>query len=242
MAREYGSDRDSLSALDIVNRTVQDIGKAAQGGTPEVVLQEAYMRAATSVAPMIIGMIRLNMHTAGIKSRTGKLAAAINNIRVFAGSDGSLVIRMPPGAGQYKGGSDAYEVWASLNYGSVRPPRTARTMVDLPTGSPTGSTGGAVGAKAKRTLKKIALGKRTTKRAREAVERGRVSRRGQQLSHGVSTKVTSEDESSVKLGEGKAQTVVTKPKPFFTLTESQRRKVQEAYAEAFARGFLGLAA
>ena len=234
----------ALSRLDLAAKNlsrVEEVMRRAES-LPRNVVMGIIDYAARTLRPTIIAYIQRNFARSGIKSRTGKLARALKRVMVVGSitRSGQPVIRvqMPPGISPYRDGgkqSDFYRVAAALNYGAVRAGMQECAAVDLPTGRVGASRRvAAVGSRAKRTIKAHALGRNVSSRAIEAVESGRKTRLGQQLVAGrhIGSR-ESETAGAVKLTSG---IVVIKPREFFHLTPSQRRRVAREFERIVITG------
>jgi hypothetical protein len=123
------------------------------------VVRQVLAGAVQKVAPTVRQMVMRKFRASGIQSRTGKLAAAMAGVRLqlkWRGQKPIIQVAMPDGLGD-----DFYRRAASLNFGSVRQPRTRRIIVDLPSNNEKARTGtaGVIGERAKRTLKKQVVGR-----------------------------------------------------------------------------------
>ena len=78
------------------------------------------------ILPRVKGMLRQNLKTSGVKSKTGKLERALNNVTVnviMGGKKPRIKIWMPGGISDYPkedGGGVFYRAAASVNYGAVK--------------------------------------------------------------------------------------------------------------------------
>ena len=194
-----------------------------------------YAQAAESIDPLVQESLAENLNSSGIKTRTGKLAQAVSNATVSARKTAkgvSIIIAMPASVGKYSGkNAGFYKAAAALNYGAVRVPKVYRQTAGAVGGSTIGrgvqrKKAPAVGEKAKRTIKKYAIGGGVSDRAIGAVERdirfgGVLSRR----SFHIGSKVR-ESDTSVSLSGG---AVVIKPHKYFYLTESQKEAIVTAF-------------
>lgn len=179
--------------------------------------------AARDVTPMIRSMLLGNLAKSGIQSRSGKLRAALGRVEVFLGK-GSLVWRFPAGISGY-GDSDFYTVAGSLNYGAVHQPQATRPTFDTVTGRVNRfEKRGALGEKAKRTLKSIALGGR----ANTGSLRVQQNRLGHSRTLNVGTSVKNNTSKSVVIGGA----VVVKPHHFNELSDAQKRVVRERFYQS----------
>lgn len=225
----------ALKRLDEIEagleRAAESIGSYAEALTEEV-MSVIFATAAREITGMVRGFLMVNLLRSGVGQRTkgydstNNLQRAVKNSIVRARMDrGRLVIRvqMPTNMPAYvdgKGNSTPfYEVAGSLNYGAVRAPHQSKQQVDLPTGMVRTTYGAAIGERAKRTVKKYALGGDVSARALHSVEAGSKAnrtpgRKGFQI--GVATKDT---KKSVTLSGG---AVVIKPKNFYRLTKGQQ--------------------
>ena len=166
---------------------------------------------------------------------TGTMRKMFENCTVqYSKRRNKLYILPPANMPNYKGGSNAYTVFNSLNYGAVRVPQsqTAREVVDLPTGRITGTTKNRAGAKARSTIKKFALKESVSKKAISAVEKGRElskadTRVASIYQEGVTFTQTIEDrKASVKLGSG---IVVIKPLEAFKLNAGEKENIRNRF-------------
>ena len=208
---------------DVLRRVEMDLDEfeqslAALGKVNGVTTKIAVERAANRVQPKAVQMIRTNFHKAGLKSRTGKLLGDIGRVIVRYTARKGLMVQMPTDAKAYDGGVSPYVVQASLEHGAVRMPSINRDIIDVPTGRLVKGYVKApqLGGRAKRSLKKKALGGTLSVQAERNLARG-YSRRGRQLTKGVK--------------EGIA--TVVPPKPFFRLSESQKSSLRADWITAF---------
>lgn len=195
-------------------------------GMPESILRAA----AKDLEPMIRSMVRGNMSRAGVKTRTGTLARAVSSITVgISLSKARIAYGFPPGVKGYKNNPNFYEVAGSINYGAVRQPQAVRPTFDTVTGKVNRwEKRGALGEKAKRTLKAIAMGtKANTGTLAVRQNRLRASR-----TRTVDTTLKNPTAKSVALGGG---IVVVKPKNFIPLTAAQKQVVRQQFVKNAAR-------
>lgn len=226
-----------MSKFEDVNTRLEDFyhkSKAYEYLSPSVINACGNV-AAEKVASAVRSIILSNYSSSGIKSKTGKLRSALGAIKVTF-NRGGLVISMPKGLQEYKGGSNPYAVWASLNYGSVRTKKAERDIVDLPTaGAITGrSRRSVIGAAAKRTIKKQAFGGGASDRALNAVERGRKIANGSAAGRSIVDPYHVGYWNLTKSGTMKFSggAIVTPPMNFWTLSESQRSELRLVFIKA----------
>jgi hypothetical protein len=134
------------------------VAKVHRRAQPEVVRQ-VLAAAVQKVAPTVRQIIMRKFRASGIQSRTGKLAAAMAGVTLqlkWRGQKPIIQLAMPAGLDD-----ELYRRAASLNFGSVRQPRTRRVIVDLPSNNALAriGTAGVIGEKAKKTLKKQVIGR-----------------------------------------------------------------------------------
>jgi len=140
--------RDSLSNLE---GDLDDLVRLADkiANMTEAELANIVKLAAEPVLPVARQMVLSNYRKAGIKRRTGKLDAAMNDLivePVLRDRNVTIQIRMPKEVSPYKNGSKFYTAAAAINYGAVRQ-----------------EGGRTLGEKARRTLKSGALGSTLSK-------------------------------------------------------------------------------
>jgi len=180
---------------------------------------------------------------------TGKIRSAVSQAIIGMNIDGRKIVitaAMPSGVESFVSSSgaksDFYTVAGSLNFGAVRVPKERRKKQDLSTGKITVEKQDVIGAKAKRTVKKVALGQAVSSRAVNAVEEGRrfkkfnekksgkVAKNPRKSVKGFGVSVVSETSSSAKTTGG---AVVIKPRPFFEFTETQKAMLSESFVRVF---------
>lgn len=200
--------------------------------------RELARQAAVAMAPLVRSMIEANVEIAGIKSHTGTLRRAVRQVKTGLSRDARAVVWFwPAGLTGYKTQPNFYAVANALNYGAVRSPKKDRFVPDLPQARVATNANGSqryerrdvIGARAKRTLKKLALGGRVSARARRALAKGRVGRKGGlaglTLSEGVDLGDLKVADRSVSMG---GHTVI-RPRPFFQLSPAQKQRLAAAF-------------
>lgn len=241
-----GIARQRIASVDAeLQMAIGGLGKL--GSITHDMMAAAARDAARGVRPEIVRALMANLGRSGIESRTGKLRAALQAV-ICEGRMGpsgpALAIRMPSsGNYTYTGedrtpargkGTEAPRVWASLNYGAVRAGTEVRQAVSSVMGSTVGAGGAKrmslLGQKAKRTVKQYALGGGISDRAISKIEQDvRIGGETQRKAFAIGTKQR-ETGRSVSLSGG---AVVIKPRPFFTLSVSQRKAIGDAFANLF---------
>lgn len=241
----------SLSKFDRLERQFeQDLGALDRvASLPQASIDAAANVAAKRIVSDVRKYLLSNYDRSGIgkgadSQSTGKLKRQVGRALVLLRSTSgklSMRIAMPPGVQAYRqdkktGGassSNFYTVAGSLHFGAVRTGRkSSRGVVDLPTGKVTVKRAGALGARAKRTIKKKALGGDVSARAVNAIEAGRSTRTGRTITEGHHVGTHAVDNgSSVSMGGA----VVIKPRPFFYLTETQQEDIRRRFREEFSQ-------
>jgi hypothetical protein len=205
--------------------------------------------AADSITSMARQMMLENYSSSGINDRTGKLRNAIARSEVSAVVAGGgdkikkflLRVKMPVSPETHKGqtADQFYAMAGALQYGAVRFPKKDRKMrdvVDVVTGAITGvTTRGPMGARAKRSIKKLALTGKISNRARMAIEKGKTVN-GRTVTEGYAlgtqdfAKIRTDGaEKSVYFSSG---VVVVAGRKFFYLTPSQSERLSKAFLDA----------
>lgn len=239
----------SAAALSRLTVSMDDAAKrlADLERLPDSVVRAIAIRAVKDLEPVARQMLLANYDQTGLGD-TGRLRSVIARTVIEARISGrtvSIAARLPAGVSPYESTgskSDFYTVAASLNFGAVIMKRAARQIMDLPTGKTKTGVRAPIGAKAKRTLKKIALGGDVSERARESIEQGRTARglnSGAQIvgGYGVGVK-KSESKTAVKMTGG---ATVIKPRPFYRFTAAQQAELGALFSESFVREFFAAA-
>lgn len=161
-----------------------------------------------------------------------------------------IKVQMPPNMPDYvtesKSGkshkSSFYVVAGAQSFGAVRVPKERRQVFDLPTGKVKTEKRSVIGAKAKRTVKKYALGQTVSDRAINAVEQGqkynaflkkqansKKKRKAPKIVKGFNIgQVAKETSTSVKMS-GTGGAVIIKPRPFYELTSAQKQEISSKF-------------
>lgn len=229
------------------------------------------MKVVDSIADTARGMLVDNLRESGVGTltpsdqytSTGKMQEAVSNAIISVRMRGRvpvIVASMPTGISPYanKGGtkSNFYKVAASQSFGAVRTKRERREVFDLPTGRIKVEKKSVIGEKAKRTVKKFALGDAVSERAINSVEEGRVFNRKfkearlskEQAKRAKKTEkqrqkaerrsvkgfhigaVSKETKGSLTMSGG---AVVIKPRPFFRFKPQQQQELTELFVNRF---------
>lgn len=221
----------SLNAIDAsargLDQGVRRMGVVARVlRTPDVVLRAA----AKDVQPMIRSMLRGNLSRAGVRTRTGTLARAVASVVVGINlSKARLVYAYPSGIKGYPGQPNFYKAAGSVNYGAVHQPQATRPTFDTVTGKVNRfEKRGALGSRAKKTIKQIALGVK----ASGGTQTFRQNRLGQSRTVTIGAGRKNDTSKSVSIGAG---IVVIKPHRFFTLSKAQRAAVRKYFVKRAAQ-------
>jgi hypothetical protein len=236
----------------------------------EVNYQRAVQLAAKKLQPDVVRCVLENWAAAGLGHGAGgggEMAGALKKTRVFAKLKGKTVrlsyllwakdVYYDPkkyqgvdGRPPVKSGAGRkvplFTVAGSLNYGSVRfigKQFKQREKIDLE-GRLLGFTRTPVGAKAKRTIKKIAMTGTATDRAVNAVRKG-YTRKGRRLTQGIAIETGSKGVEFAT--QGKTGTtvhlnggmVVTPPTNFWKLTTRQQSFLGTRFLEELGKMLAG---
>ena len=206
---------------------------------PETIIREVSLMAFRQTRYLLRDALMANFRASGIGYRnaeeyraTGMLEQAVRGtVFTFVWNDGRPFIRMsmPANVGKYQGGSSVHVVAASLNYGAVHTPRRERDVTDLPTGNRSKQTTAVLGAKAQRSLKRLALGGEMSQRARASLEKGRTGRDGWVIVEPVKLGTVEGYSKSVRVETSQGDVVVIRPLRFFYISEPQREQFEAAF-------------
>jgi hypothetical protein len=126
-----------------------------------------------------------------------------------------LIVGFKPKITRKSRGSVPYVYGSALNYGAVR------------------KTGGNLGEKAKRSLKKAALQQTISARAARNLLKGDALRHERRKKHkSVNFFAVTDYGKHVRVGNG---IVIMKPRPFFQFTPAQADEIQKLFAAIVAR-------
>lgn len=214
---------------------------------PDTIMREVAIMAFRHTRYRLLDFLMANFRASGIGQKsaeeyraTGQLERAIRQTQfAFVWNNGRPFIRMsmPANVGKYKSGASVHVVAASLNFGAVRAPLKERDVVDLPTGHRTRRVEAVLGERAKRSLKRFALGGGQSKRERSSLENGRKSRDGRVIMEPVKLGNIHVYSKSVKIETDQGDVVVIRPRRFFYISETQREQF-EAEFTAMISNFL----
>ena len=182
--------------------------------------------AAQALTPAIRAMVRGSYAGSGLKNHTGTLAKAVAGAIVTVGRK-KIYVRLAPEI-ESKSGSSVYTYGGALQYGAVRQPKIKRRVYDFPTGKYKYGNRGALGVRAARTLKKLALGEAVHASGIQSLKSGIKIKSlpgYHRRAHG--TEIKNDTSKSVVIGG----VVVIKPRPFFTLTPAQVQNLQATFTK-----------
>ena len=249
---------ESLSQVDATSDGLQDLLDSMDARARGISVREIGRQVAAEMRLDVVAALLTNYERSGLVARTGNLRRAITNSIVEFHSTtggGMLRVRMPPSQPPYTDknnkSSKFYTVAASLNFGAVIVKKETRTITDLSKGTTKREKRSVIGAKAKRTVKKFALGQAVSGRAINAVEEGmrkgtakerrtsKVTGKSYQYKKGTGRKIiggfhvgqATDNGSNVSLSGG---ATVIKPKKFYYFTEAQKHKLSSFFFARFS--------
>ena len=256
--------------VDRLNAGISQIESIAS--TSSHVALSSIRKAQPEVRQQVIKFLISNYKKSGLgtmtkgRESTGTMLKAISESEVLISTKQSgdsitkpkISVRFKGGAKGYDNGSSVYVVAGSLNYGAVYSPEEAKIQVDLPTQKIRGKFGGKniLGSKAKRSVKKLAIGQAVSNKTLQSIARTQYVRqhtgsgkgkprrygneavtlykgvqiRGEDIKRGAkSTKISGlRDDKRVGIH-------VINPHPFFYLDDSQLNAISEILKRSINR-------
>jgi hypothetical protein len=206
----------------------------------EAQTRQAAEDAARDVAPMVRGYLLQNFDQSGIGTPyvkgykgTGRLRQAVQHSAVFLPLHGKMRLSMRFASGEP---AKVYLYGNALAYGAVRAPRKSMAQYDRSTGAYLGhKTTSVVGARAKRTLKRVAFGgPALTQREAAFLAQRRVNAvHGQMVNRGAVNVDKGQTDTVTKKSIRMGSVVVLHPRHFFQLSAGQIQAVDAAWTAAF---------